>query len=93
MWITIVKVRKDLTGQRFGKLVVIKQAEDYILPSGIHEAQWLCKCDCKNEVVVRRAYLQNGHTTTCGCFWKNEYDLTGEYGLVILTKVKNFILI
>lgn len=79
-----------MVGKRFGKLVVIKQAEDYILPSGIHEAQWLCRCDCGNKVVVRRAYLQNGHTTTCGCFWKNIYDLSGEYGIGYTNKGEEF---
>ena len=86
----IVKVRKDLTGQRFGKLVVIKQADDFILPSGIHEAQWLCKCDCGNEIVTRRAYLKNGHTKSCGCFWKNTYDLSGEYGIGYTNKGEEF---
>lgn len=28
------KIRDDLTGQKFGKLTVIEQAEDYVIPSG-----------------------------------------------------------
>ena len=30
----MVKVKEDLTGRRFGRLVIIKQAEDYISPNG-----------------------------------------------------------
>lgn len=36
--IWVVKVKEDLTSQRFGSLVVIRQVEDYVKPSGKHEA-------------------------------------------------------
>ena len=45
----MVKVRKDLTGQRFGMLTVIKQIDDYITPNGRHHDRWLCQCDCGSE--------------------------------------------
>lgn len=38
---------KDLTGQRFGMLIVISRADN----RGGHTA-WNCKCDCGNDVVV-----------------------------------------
>lgn len=57
----------DLTGKRFGKLVVVKRVEDYIGPSGNRGTQWLCKCDCGNEVVKRGANLCSGSTKSCGC--------------------------
>lgn len=38
----------DLTGQRFGKAVVIKEIEPYIQPSGNKKIQWECQCDCGN---------------------------------------------
>lgn len=66
----MVKVREDLTGQRFGKLIVLKQVEDKIKPNGVHEAMWNCKCDCGNECNVRGATLKNGDTTSCGCYQK-----------------------
>lgn len=52
----------ELTGQRYGRLVVLRQAENI----GKRTA-WLCRCDCGNEVVVRTDRLRNGHTTSCGC--------------------------
>ena len=58
---------KDLTGQRFGKLIVVSRADDYIKPNGNKIIQWRCVCDCGNEVVVRGEYLRSGDTKSCGC--------------------------
>lgn len=52
----------DLTGQRFGKLTVLRPAENI----GSRTA-WLCRCDCGQETVVRTFHLRCGHTRTCGC--------------------------
>jgi hypothetical protein len=65
----MVKVKDDLTGRVFGRLTVIKQAEDYVAPNGRHFAQWECMCNCGNDnpVIVRGNDLKNGHTRSCGC--------------------------
>lgn len=70
----------NLTGRRFGHLTVLEQANDNILPSGLHEKMWLCRCDCGRETVVRGAFLRTGHTTSCGCRKTgiNFIDLTGK---------------
>jgi hypothetical protein len=52
----------DLTGQRFGKLIVVQRGEKK--GSG---AYWLCQCDCGNKVEVRTDNLRKGDTTSCGC--------------------------
>ena len=52
----------DLTGQRFGKLTVVRPAENI----GGRTA-WLCRCDCGREAVVQTHRLRSGHTTSCGC--------------------------
>ena len=55
---------KDLTNQRFGKLIVLcptKQRES----SG--HIVWECKCDCGNITYVPTSNLLNGHTQSCGC--------------------------
>lgn len=62
----MVKVKKDLTNERFGNLVVIKQSEDHIRPDGRKDAAWLCKCDCGNTVVVRGDSLKANHRQSCG---------------------------
>ena len=57
--------KKDLTGQRFGMLVAVrdvgKKNRAYI---------WECVCDCGNTLHVRGAVLSNGHTKSCGCLRK-----------------------
>lgn len=59
---------KDLTGQRFGKLVAVEMADDYVSPkNGKKSRQWLCKCDCGNDIIVRGSYLRSGQKTSCGC--------------------------
>jgi len=53
---------KDETGNRFGKLVVLKHVKtDY---RGWH---WLCQCDCGNQTVVVGGELRRGTTYGCGC--------------------------
>jgi len=55
--------RLDLTGKRFGRLVVNKLAyvKDY-------RTYWECNCDCgKENVIIKGKYLSNGDTKSCGC--------------------------
>ena len=52
----------DLTGQRFGKLVVISRESRYN-----RNATWRCLCDCGKETVVRGDVLKRGTTQSCGC--------------------------
>ena len=91
---------KDLKGQRFGRLVVIERAENFILPSGQPQTAWLCQCDCGNILKTRSFSLTNGTTKSCGCLAKelrvarmkkyNTYDLTGEYGIGYTSKGEEF---
>ena len=52
----------DLTGQPFGRLIVIREAGR----KNGHVA-WLCKCDCGNELVVSGNNLRDERTQSCGC--------------------------
>jgi len=65
----MVKVRKDLTNQRFGRLTVMYQTEDYICRSS-KSAQWHCICDCGNECNVRGNKLLSKQAKSCGCLRK-----------------------
>lgn len=57
----------DLTGQRFGRLVVLEEA-----PKNKREGpSWVCRCDCGNICVAHRKELRRGDTKSCGC-WKKE---------------------
>ena len=52
-----MKIRKDLTGQRFGYLTV----EKHVAPRRIQ-----CVCDCGAVVEVERGNLIRGRTSSCG---------------------------
>lgn len=54
---------RDLTGQKFGRLTVIKRAE-----SRAEVTRWLCLCECGKETIVGYPNLANGHTKSCGCY-------------------------
>lgn len=56
----------DLTGQRFGKLLVVKRDEDYISPKGHHNVKWFCKCDCGNTTSITSSAIRKGQCS-CGC--------------------------
>lgn len=97
---------RNLAGNRYGRLIVIERANDYISPSGYKSVQWKCKCDCGNEVVVIGKSLtkKNNGTKSCGCLAKevaretmyktskkyNTYDLSGEYGIGYTSKGEEF---
>lgn len=53
----------ELTGQRFGRLTVVKRAEN----SKNGGTRWLCQCDCGNMVCVHACSLKQGDTKSCGC--------------------------
>lgn len=58
----------NLTGQRFGRLIVIKE-------SGKNKwgyYKWKCKCDCGNIVFVIGSCLKSGGTKSCGCYQKEK---------------------
>lgn len=59
--------RKDLTGQRFGRLVVQQLARPWLTQGGQHKTCWACKCDCGVDVVVRANHLLTNATLSCGC--------------------------
>ena len=70
----------DLTGQRFGRLKVIRRVKN----DKHYKAQFLCKCDCGNKIIAESHNLRSGNTSSCGCFRKElivdrcRIDLTGQ---------------
>jgi len=56
----------DITGIKFGRLTAIKK----VGKSGSHNL-WLMKCDCGNEVILKRVQVtKNNPTKSCGCLKK-----------------------
>jgi hypothetical protein len=75
---------KDLTNQRFGKLVAIRRIDEPGL------SKWLCQCDCGNVIEMSAHRLLGGKAKSCGCITKaRTKDLTNQrFGsLVAIRKV------
>lgn len=53
---------KDLTGQRFGKLVALEY-----LGQSLSGSEWRCKCDCGNEHISNTHSLTRYLVRSCGC--------------------------
>lgn len=67
--------RKDLTNQRFGRLIALRPTEER------HGSRivWECQCDCGKKTMVPTDQLINGNVRSCGCLQReNRYkDATG----------------
>ena len=72
----------DLTGQRFGKLTVLRPAENI----GTRTA-WLCRCDCGQELTVTTRDLRRGRRTSCGCDRPTVDSSPGGLGRASLTYI------
>ena len=58
--------RLSLTGQKFGKLTVVKFVK-MIKKGKATYSHWKCLCDCKKIIVVRGSSLVEKNTKSCGC--------------------------
>lgn len=91
---------KDLTGQRFGRLLVLRKLPgEYRTPQGIPQVKYECLCDCGNIVEVYGGNLKKGNTLSCGCLNREKIsereliDLTGmRFGLLtVIRRVEDYI--
>lgn len=66
----------DLTGKRFGKLVVVSRADN----TARGACRWRCLCDCGNVRTVQATNLTGGNSSSCGCsqIGLRVVDLTGK---------------
>lgn len=55
--------RKDLVGQKFGKLTIVKATKDRRHGSVV----WECKCECGNTTYATTEGLRTGDNVSCGC--------------------------
>jgi hypothetical protein len=59
---------RDITGQRFGRLLVLERAES----GPNYAARWRCTCDCGVAHVANHTQIVYGHTRSCGCLRRDE---------------------
>lgn len=72
------KLKYDLSGQRFGRLVAVKH-----LPGDrANIATWLCQCDCGELAEIHQWNLRNMFSRSCGCLKsapaRNVADIHGQ---------------
>lgn len=66
----MVKVRENISGNKYNRLTVIHQVDDKITKDGTHLAMWLCKCDCGKIIIASGTRIKNGNIKSCGCLTK-----------------------
>ena len=67
----------DLTGKRFGRLVVLYKAESRTDSSGHPRIYYHCRCDCGVEKDILGGSLSKGQVKSCGCI-QREYAKSGD---------------
>lgn len=66
------KAKEDLTGKRFGSLLVTHRSER---KTNNRAPIWVTKCDCGNVHEVRSDNLKSGKAKSCGCSKKKKSPL------------------
>ena len=69
-----MKIKKDISGQRFGKLTAIEPTKQ----DKKRNTYWLCECDCGNRVERKLNDLTHGYTKSCGCLRKEKPTTHGK---------------
>ena len=69
-----MKYLEDLSGRRYGRLVVI----ECVGSKKFQKRLWKCLCDCGKECVVISGHLKSGNTKSCGCLNKEAISSHGK---------------
>jgi hypothetical protein len=70
------------TGNRYGRLLVLRRAADHVFPSGRVGVTWICLCDCGKESISLARNLRSGSTRSCGCLAaEHSRTLTRTHGM------------
>lgn len=70
---------KDETGNRYGKLIVIKRVSN----DKHGNARWLCNCHCGRSYITLGSGLRSGKSSHCGC--ASNIDISGNiYGRLLV---------
>lgn len=74
----------DMTGQRFGRLVVLS----YERPHPSYGHLWRCQCDCGKVGAFEGKQMRTGKTRSCGCFRSEVVSKRASGGLTIRAPVE-----
>lgn len=94
--------RHDLSGQRYGALVVLRDAGRQQRGNRSYQ-MYLCRCMCGTEKMLRHGNLLAGTTTSCGCQqhawqqrlkvhrWYGKWFVLGEAAAVSSSRKRSFL--
>ena len=71
---------EDLTGKRFGRLIVLDKNEEVSKQKG--RTYWNCKCDCGNIKPIMAKHLKANAIQSCGCLQKERTSETNGHDLI-----------
>lgn len=90
--------RRDCTGIRYGKLLVIERVAAADVGPTAQGFHWRCQCDCGNVVVKPTHHLFQGRVKSCGCshqrtgadhcMWTGTGELSGNHWSSIQGKAR-----
>lgn len=66
------KPKKDITNQRFGRLIALYPTEEREANGSI---KWFCRCDCGGSINAAITPLEDGRIQSCGCLSKENLEL------------------
>ena len=72
---SMIKRKQDLTGKRFGRLIVLGNSGKK--DERKHSVLWNCRCDCGNLCLKPTSELNAGQATSCGCAWRRSLIYAG----------------
>lgn len=91
----LTSLKRDLVGQVFDKLTVLREDGYYEYPSGERDYKWRCLCECGNEATFRGNSLKSKGNHNCGCYRKSsrisDSDMVGKrFGrLTVISRESN----
>jgi len=70
----------NIIGERFGRLIVLKQEGNYKNGTKLY----VCQCDCGGECKTSLPHLRNGEVKSCGCLMRETSSKNGKLGKISL---------
>jgi hypothetical protein len=65
------------SGDKYGRLTIVKEVEPHIQASGNIRRKVNCICECGNEINVQLRSLRSKNTASCGCYQKEKATTHG----------------
>lgn len=88
---------ENYIGEKYNRLTIVDFDHYSYSPNGARLTYMRCLCDCGSLHVGYLPAIRNGNIKSCGCYkeelqtrGKNQYDLSGEYGIGYTSKGEEF---